>query len=102
MNVIGIRTFETVPGLNRKRLNALTAALSRIGLPMLCAIEASVTLPVAVSTETTHTPLPVIFLLRASYGYSGRGALIAFAFPCAAVIIQGGLGGPVTCGALLG
>jgi len=66
VNVIGIRTFETVPGLNRQRLNALTAELSRIGLPILWAIVASVTLPLAVSTVTTQTPLPVILRLRAS------------------------------------
>ena len=66
VKVIGIRTFETVPGLNRQRLNALTAELSRIGLPILWAIVASVTLPLAVSTVTTQTPLPVILWLRAS------------------------------------
>ena len=66
VNVIGIRTFETVPGLNRQRLNALTAELSRTGLPILWAIVASVTLPLAVSTVTTQTPLPVILRLRAS------------------------------------
>ena len=66
VNVIGMRTLETVPGLNRQRLNALTAALSRIGFPILWAIVASVTLPLPVSTETTQTPLPVIFRLRAS------------------------------------
>ena len=66
VKVIGIRTFETVPGLNRQRLNALTAELSRTGLPILWAIVASVTLPLPVSTETTQTPLPVILRLRAS------------------------------------
>ena len=66
VKVIGIRTFETVPGLNRQRLNALTAELSRMGLPILWAIVASVTLPLPVSTVTTQTPLPVIFRLRAS------------------------------------
>ena len=66
VNVIGILTLETVPGLKRQRLNALTAALSRIGFPILWAIVASVTLPLPVSTETTQTPLPVIFRLRAS------------------------------------
>ena len=68
VNVIGILTLETVPGLNRQRLNALTAELSRIGFPILWAIVASVTLPLAGSTVTTQTPLPVIFRLRASYG----------------------------------
>ena len=66
VKVIGIFTFETVPGLNRQRLNALTAELSRRGLPILWAIVASVTLPLAVSTETTQTPLPVMWRLRAS------------------------------------
>jgi len=66
VNVIGIRTFETVPGLNRQRLNALTAELSRMGFPILWAMLASVTLPLPVSTETTHTPLPVMCRLRAS------------------------------------
>jgi len=66
VNVIGILTLETVPGLNRQRLNALTAALSRIGFPMLWAMVASLTLPLAGSTVTTQTPLPVIFRLRAS------------------------------------
>ena len=47
VNVIGILTLETVPGLNRQRLNALTAALSRIGFPILWAMVASVTLPLA-------------------------------------------------------
>src|SRR5204863_66696 len=86
----------------RHRLKALTAELSRIGLPRLCAILASVTLPLPGSTVTRHTPLPVMCLLRASYGYSGRGALIATAFAWDALIIPGGLGGPVTCGALIG
>jgi hypothetical protein len=66
VNVIGILTLETVPGLNRQRLNALTAELSRIGFPILWAIVASVTLPLAESTVTTQTPLPVILRLRAS------------------------------------
>ena len=66
VNVIGILTFETVPGLNRQRLNALTAELSRIGFPILWAMVASVTLPLPESTVTTQTPLPVIFRLRAS------------------------------------
>ena len=71
---MGILTFETVPGLNRHCRNALTAELSNIGFPVLCAIEASVTLPPAVSTVTTQTPLPVTWRERASYGYWGRGA----------------------------
>ena len=35
VKVMGIFTFETVPGRNRQRLNALRAELSKIGLPML-------------------------------------------------------------------
>ena len=66
VKVIGIRTFEAVPGLNLQRLNALTAELSNIGLPILCAIDASVTLPLAASMVTTQTPLPVMWRLRAS------------------------------------
>ena len=65
VKVMGIRTFETVPGLNRHCLNALTAALSNIGLPMLCAIVASVTLPLPGSTDATQTPLPVMRRERA-------------------------------------
>ena len=80
MNVIGVRTFETVPGLKRHLRNALVAALSRIALPVLCAIVASVTDPLDGSTVMMQTPLPVSFERRASYGYSGFGALIATAF----------------------
>jgi hypothetical protein len=69
VKVIGILTLDTVPGLNRHCRNALTAALSSIGLPMLDATEALVTLPLAESTSTTMTPLPVIRRERASYGY---------------------------------
>ena len=80
VNVIGVRTRDTVPGLKRHRRNALVAALSKIGLPVLCAISALVTDPLPVSIVMTQTPLPVIFERRASYGYSGRGALIALTF----------------------
>ena len=45
VNVTGILALETAPGLNRHRRKALTAELSRIGLPRLWAIVASVTLP---------------------------------------------------------
>ena len=70
VKVIGILTLEeTAPALNRHRWNALVAALSSIGLPVLCAIVAPVTLPLAVSTVTTQTPLPVTWRERASYGY---------------------------------
>ena len=80
VKVIGVRTLETVPGLKRHRRNALVAALSKIGLPVLCAISAPVTLPLPGSTVITQTPLPVILERRASYGYSGRGALTAITF----------------------
>src|SRR5450755_4176970 len=80
VKVMGVRTFETVPGLNRHLRNALVAALSKIALPVLCCMSALVTDPLPVSTVITQTPLPVIFDRRASYGYSGRGALIATAF----------------------
>jgi hypothetical protein len=66
VNVIGVRTLETVPGLNRHLRNALVAALSRTGLPVLWAISALVTDPLEGSTVITQTPLPVIFERRAS------------------------------------
>src|SRR5438094_3716284 len=53
--------------------------LSRIPSPVLCAIIASVTLPLTVSTVMTQTPLPVILARFAWYGYSGKGALTAIA-----------------------
>ena|SRR5437016_1150429 len=80
VKVIGSLTFVTVPVLNRQRLNALRAELSSIGLPVLCPIMASVTLPLPGSTVRMQTPLPVICRLRASIGYSGLGAKIANAF----------------------
>ena len=79
VNVIGVRTLDTVPGLNRHRRKALVAALSRIALPVLGDISALVTDPLEASTVMMHTPLPVNFERRASYGYSGRGALTATA-----------------------
>ncbi len=63
--VIGTFTFAEVPGLKRARRKALVVALSRIGLPVLTAIVASVVLP-AGSRLRTQTPLPVIWPLRAS------------------------------------
>jgi len=80
VNVMGILTWETVPGLNRHCRNAARAALSSIGLPVLCVMEAPVTLPLPESTSATQTPLPVILRERASYGYWGRGAFMARAF----------------------
>jgi hypothetical protein len=80
VNVMGMLTLETVPGLNRHCRNALVAALSRIELPVLCETVALVTLPLAASTAATITPLPVTCRDRASYGYWGRGAYNASAF----------------------
>jgi hypothetical protein len=80
VKVIGILTLDTVPGLNRHCRNARRASLSSMGLPMLCDTEALVTLPLAESTSTVITPLPVICRERASYGYWGRGAYNARAF----------------------
>jgi hypothetical protein len=57
---MGTFTFgAAAPGLNRHRLKVLVVELSRIGLPILCAIDTSVTVPLAVSTLRTATPLPV-------------------------------------------
>jgi len=80
VKVMGVRTLETVPGLKRHLRKAAVAALSRIGLPVLCAMSALVTLPLPGSTVITQTPLPVVLERRASYGYSGRGALTAITF----------------------
>jgi hypothetical protein len=80
VKVMGILTLETVPGLNRHCRNALVAALSRMGLPVLCDTVALVTLPLAASTSALMTPLPVTWRERASYGYCGRGAYKARAF----------------------
>src|SRR5207253_4549500 len=73
----GTRTWETVPGLKRQLLNVWMVSLSSTGLPVLWNILASVTVPVAVSTFTTHTPLPVRLRRFASYVYPGKGAVIA-------------------------
>jgi hypothetical protein len=59
VKVMGMLTLETVPGLNRHCRKALVAAVSRIGLPVLCETVALVTLPLAESTMATTTPLPV-------------------------------------------
>src|SRR6266853_5373286 len=59
--------------------------------PVLSAIIALVTLPLAVSTSITQTPLPVIWARFAWYGYSGRGALTAIAF-AADIDISSGTG----------
>jgi len=80
VKVIGAVTDEAVPGLNRHCRNALTAALSNMGFPILFDTDALVTLPLAESTCMTITPLPVMCRERASYGYWGRGAYKARAF----------------------
>src|SRR5438045_2779843 len=63
-----------IPRLNFHRRSAETAALSKIGFPMLWSMTASATAPVTTSIVIATIPLPVILLLRASYGYSGLGA----------------------------
>ena len=77
---MGILTVETVPGLNRHFRNVLTAALSSWGFPVLCAIEASITVPLPGSIDTTQTPLPLMPSKRALDGYEGAGAKVARAF----------------------
>jgi hypothetical protein len=66
VNVMGMLTLETVPGLNRHCRNALVAALSRIGLPVLDETEQLLTLPLPESTVQTITPLPTTCRERAS------------------------------------
>jgi len=66
--------------LNRHLRNVSVVTLSRIALPVLCAIIAFVTFPLAVSTIMTQTPLPVTLACFAWYGYSGKGALTAIAW----------------------
>src|SRR6516225_2199304 len=56
----GTRTLDTVPGLNRHCRRVSVVLLSRIALPVLCSMVASVTLPLAVLTVTMQTPSPVI------------------------------------------
>src|SRR6476619_4940057 len=80
VKVMGMLTLETVPGLNRHDRNALVAALSRIGLPVLDETLQLLTLPLPESTEQTITPLPVTCRERASYGYCVRCAYTASAF----------------------
>ena len=50
VNVMGILTLETVPGLNRHCRNALVAALSRIEFPVLDETLQLLTLPLPEST----------------------------------------------------
>ena len=66
LNVMGMLTLETVPGLNRHCRNALVAALSRMGLPVLDETLQLETLPLPESTVQTITPLPVTRRERAS------------------------------------
>ena len=66
VKVMGMLTLETVPGLNRHCRNALVAALSRIGLPVLDETLQPPTLPLPESTVHTITPLPVTCRERAS------------------------------------
>ena len=66
--MIGIRTRAGGPGLKRQRRSAEMVELSKIGLPLLCAMVTSTAKPVTGSTVTMATPLPVRWRLRASYG----------------------------------
>ncbi len=102
VKVMGMLTLETVPGLNRHCRKALVAALSSMGLPVLCETEALVTLPLAASTCATITPLPVTCRERASYGYWGRGAYKARAFARDIDIGPGALTGTNFCAAVCG
>src|SRR5216110_3554664 len=97
VKVMGMLTLETVPGLNRHCRKALVAALSSMGLPVLCETEALVTLPLAASTCATITPLPVTCRERASYGYWGRGAYTARAFALDIVIAWALIGANFCC-----
>src|SRR6266487_5254856 len=67
-NSTGMLTCETVPGLNFQVRNVRRTDLSRSRLPVLCAIEALITLPFAGSTDTMQTPLPPTRWERASSG----------------------------------
>src|SRR2546429_3537620 len=102
VKVMGMLTLETVPGLNRHCRKALVAALSSMGLPVVCETEALVTLPLAASTCATITPLPVTCRERASYGYWGRGAYKARAFARDIDIGPGALIGVNFCAAVCG
>ena len=66
VKVTGHVTDETVPGLNRHRLNPVRAALSRNGLPVVLDMETLMTFPLTGSTVMTTTPSPVIFCRLAS------------------------------------
>ena len=66
VKVIGMFTLDTVPGLNRHDRNAVVAALSSIGLPVLEETLQPLTLPLPESTLQTITPLPVTCRERAS------------------------------------
>jgi hypothetical protein len=66
--------------LNRHLRNVSVVTLSRIALPVLCAIIAFVTFPLAVSTIMMQIPLPVTLARFAWYGYWGKGALTAVAW----------------------
>src|SRR5437773_11386391 len=91
LNSIGILTFETFPGSNRHFWNALTADLSKVESPVLCSIEAAVTRPLAGSTDTMQTPIPVTLPERPLAGYLGRGVNVAKALAEAYDVICDGL-----------
>jgi hypothetical protein len=98
-NLMGILTFETVPGLNRHFWNALTADLSKVESPVLCSIEASVTRPLAGSTDKMQTPFLVTPAERGLDGYWGDGVKVAKAFAEEYEMVPTL---PATSGALLG
>ena len=89
LNSTGILTFETVPGLNRHCRNALTMDLSKVESPVLCSIEASLTRPLAGSTDIMQTPTPVTVSERSLAGYLGKGVNVAKAFAEAYEVISG-------------
>ena len=66
VNVMGMLTLDIVPGLDRRCLNALVAALSGIGLPVLDETLQPLTLPLPESTVQTIVPLPTTCRERAS------------------------------------
>jgi hypothetical protein len=60
--------LDAIPGLNLHLRNVATVALSKIELPVLCDMRASITFPLPEFTVSSATPDPVTLLRRASYG----------------------------------
>ena len=92
-------TVETFRGLNIHVRNVLTADLSKVESPVLCSIEASVTRPLARSTDKMQTPFPVTPAERGLDGYWGDGVKVAKAFAEEYEMVPRL---PATSGALLG